>query len=45
MRIKQREKMELVLELSKVKPDFSESVSSITHVPSGVGIRDRAGDT
>ena len=37
--------MELVVDLSKIQPGFSDDGSSITHVPSGVGIRDRAGDT
>ena len=37
--------MELVGDFSKIQADFSDRGSSITHVPSGVGIRDRAGDT
>lgn len=37
--------MELVGDLSKIQPDFSDRGSSITHIPSGVGIRNRAGDT
>ena len=36
--------MELAVEFSKIQPDFSDRGSSTTHVPSGVGIRDRAGD-
>ena len=47
MRTYQRENMELLGDfvLSKTQPDFNDRGSSITHVPSGVGIRDRAGDT
>lgn len=38
-------KMKLKGDFSKIQPDFSDRGSSTTHVPSGVGIRDRAGDT